>query len=76
MIETNFDIRRCLLSHSNCLLSVSVAQWVEFQSVYCFFTLHCSSSLSCRNEYLATDSGGYLCTNNLLCINCLVAGCL
>ena len=25
-----------------------------------FFTLHCSSSLSCMNEYLAIDSGGYL----------------
>ena len=25
------------------------------------FTLHCSSSLSCMNEYLALDSGGYLC---------------
>ena len=25
-----------------------------------FFTLHCSSSLSCINEYLAIDSGGYL----------------
>ena len=23
-----------------------------------FFTLHCSSSLSCMNEYLAIDSGG------------------
>ena len=25
-----------------------------------FFTLHCSSSLSCINEYMATDSGGYV----------------
>ena len=25
-----------------------------------FFTLHCSSSLSCMNEYLSIDSGGYL----------------
>ena len=25
-----------------------------------FFTLHCSSSLSCINEYLAVDSGGYV----------------
>ena len=25
-----------------------------------FFTLHCSSSLSCINEYLAIDSGGYV----------------
>ena len=24
------------------------------------FTLHCSSSLSCINEYLAVDSGGYV----------------
>ena len=26
----------------------------------CFFILHCSSSLSCINEYLAIDSGGYV----------------
>ena len=26
-----------------------------------FFSLHCSSSLSCINEYLTMDSGGYLC---------------
>ena len=25
-----------------------------------YFTLHCSSSLSCINEYLAIDSGGYV----------------
>ena len=25
-----------------------------------FFTLHCTSSLSCINEYLAIDSGGYV----------------
>ena len=25
-----------------------------------FFTLHCSSSLSCINEYLPIDSGGYV----------------
>ena len=24
------------------------------------FTLHCSSSLSCINEYLAKDNGGYM----------------
>ena len=34
------------------------------------FTLHCSSSLSCMNEYLAKASGGYL----PLRINCSVAG--
>ena len=27
--------------------------------------LHCSSSLRCMSEYLATDIGGYLCTNSL-----------
>ena len=27
-----------------------------------FFTLHCSNSLSCKNEYLAIDSGGYVYT--------------
>ena len=26
-----------------------------------FFTLHCSSSLSCMNEYLALDNGGSVC---------------
>ena len=31
----------------------------------CSFTLRCSSSLSCTNEYLAIDSGGYLCTSVL-----------
>ena len=25
-----------------------------------FFTLHCSSSLSCIDEYMAIDSGGYV----------------
>ena len=25
-----------------------------------FFTLHCTSSLSCIHEYLAIDSGGYV----------------
>ena len=25
-----------------------------------FYTLHCSSSLCCINEYLALDSGGYV----------------
>ena len=25
-----------------------------------FFTLHCSSSISCINEYLAIDRGGYV----------------
>ena len=30
-----------------------------------FFTLHRSSLLSCMNEYLAIDRGGYLCTNKL-----------
>ena len=26
-----------------------------------FFTLHCSNELNCINEYLAIDSGGYVC---------------
>ena len=34
-----------------------------------FFTLHCSSSLSCINEYLAIDSGGYV-HKQSSCINC------
>ena len=28
-------------------------------------SIHCSSSLSYMNEYLTTDSGGYLCMNTL-----------
>ena len=40
----------------------------EFEScaaVSSSFTLHCSSSLSCMNEYLVVKSGGYLCTISL-----------
>ena len=36
-----------------------------------FFTLHCSSSLSCINEYLAIDSGGYVYEQSS-CINCSI----
>ena len=36
-----------------------------------FFTLHCSSSLSCINEYLAIDSGGYV-YEQPLHINCSI----
>ena len=36
------------------------------------FTLHCSNSLSCTNEHLAIDNGGYLYKKPL--INCSVAG--
>ena len=39
------------------------------------FTLHCSSSISCMNEYLAIDSGGYVCMKQFLRINCSMAGC-
>ena len=38
------------------------------------FTTHCSSSLSCINEYLAKDSGGYL-TEPPSRINCSMVGC-
>ena len=41
----------------------------------CSSTLHCSSSLSCMNEYVAIESGGYLCMKSL-CINCSIARCL
>ena len=37
-----------------------------------FFTVHCSSSLSCIHGYLTIDSGGYLYTNST---NCSVVGC-
>ena len=40
-----------------------------------FFTLHCSSSLSCMNEYLAIVSGGYL-YEQPSCINWCVAAWL
>ena len=33
---------------------------VELKSWASFFTLHCSRLLSCINEYLAIDSGGYV----------------
>ena len=36
-----------------------------------FFTLHCSNSLSCINEYLAIDIGGYV-YEQTLCINCSI----
>ena len=36
-----------------------------------FFTLHCSSSLSCINEHLAIDSGGYV-YKQLSRINCSI----
>ena len=29
------------------------------------FTVHYSSSLNCISEYMAIDSGGYLCTNSI-----------
>ena len=35
------------------------------------FTLHCSSSLSCINEYPAIDSGGYVYEQSSL-INCSI----
>ena len=39
-----------------------------------FFTLHCSSSLSCMNKYLAIDNGVYV-NEQRSCINCSVAHC-
>ena len=35
------------------------------------FTLHCSSSLSCINEYLAVDSDGYV-YKQPFCVNCSI----
>ena len=52
----------------------AVAQWLEHHTLdhvppvkpsAFIFTLHGSSSLSCINEYLAIDIGGYLCMNSL-----------
>ena len=37
------------------------------------FILHCPSSPSCMNEYVALDSGGYLYTNGL---RALIAACM
>ena len=39
-----------------------------------FFTLHCSSSLSCMNKYLAIDHGVYV-DEQPTCINCSVVEC-
>ena len=36
-----------------------------------FFTLDCSSSFSCINEYLTIDSGGYV-YEQPSCINCSI----
>ena len=36
-----------------------------------FFTLHCFSSHSCINEYLAIDSGGHVYKQSS-CINCSI----
>ena len=36
------------------ILAAALKPWASF------FTLHCSSSLSCLNEYLTIDSGGYV----------------
>ena len=47
------------------ILSCSVKSWAMF------CTLHCSSSLSCINEYLATDSGEYFYEHPSR-INCLL----
>ena len=44
------------------------------QTVGKFFTLHCSGSLSCMNEYLAIDNGGYL-YEQAAHINCSVIAC-
>ena len=59
---------------NNCLLTVDqlyVWVWVCESVCVCvcmcvslLVTLRCSSSLSCMNEYLAIDSGGYLCVNS------------
>ena len=45
-----------------------------FEHCASFVTLYCSSSLSCMNEYLDIDSGGYL-YEQPLCSSCSVAGC-
>ena len=58
--------------------SGAAAQWLELHTLstkrtriplsnlgQVIFILHYCSSLSCMNEYLAIDSGGYLCTNCL-----------
>ena len=42
------------------------SSFCRFEALIISFTPRCSSSLSCINEYLAIDSGGYLCTNSFL----------
>ena len=38
------------------------------------FTLLCSSSLSCMNDYMAVDNGGYLYMNSLRALNFSAVG--
>ena len=48
--------------------------WCCVKPSTCFFTRHWSSSLSCMNEYLAVDSGGYLYKQPSR-ITYIIAGC-
>ena len=62
-------LRFCFVECNECLMgraSDSRLRELGFESCAAvlkpwarFFTLHCSSPLSCINEYLAIDSGGY-----------------
>ena len=64
-------------SLSSHVILTLVAQWQSIDSrlggpsyescaaLCILFTLHCSSSLNCRNEYLAVDTGECMCTSSL-----------
>ena len=56
-----------ILEHSGSGVELRTLDYEGFESCAAvlkpwasFFTLHCSSSLSCIHEYLAIDSGGYV----------------
>jgi len=81
--NTNVIVHVTLLSVTLSFLFLwrAVAQWVKhqthsgdsvcgccYENLAIFFTLRCSSSLSCMNEYLAIESGRYFWPNNLCAV--------
>ena len=75
VVEQNLVMQR-FSGQSFRLLTKSTRVRILCRYVECWagsFILHCSSSLSCTNEYLTIANGGYLCTNSLSA--CSVYGC-
>ena len=54
------SINTCLVTTIQLIITIRLIQLQlnDFDAI--FFTPHCSSSLSCINEYLAINSGGYV----------------